>query len=401
MNLGSTADLRRSNRDKVLKELSLSGSLSRHALSERIGLTGASVSRITRELLDAGIVEELGVLPTAGTVGRRQSLLSIRADGAFVLGVTITANRKSVTLVDALGEMVAVEEKDDLDLSDPHKAIKVLADAGLDLVKNSKIDRSRLVGAGVGLAVALQIEEVQGGFVSSPVLGWESVPIEALLSKHLDLPVKLEPRATALLRAALRDPNLDTAGDVILANSGIGVGTAAKIGGQILSSGSTGLGSLAHFSVPTSNAFCRCGRKGCLEMVGSGAAVLDQLFGWNQSSRPPFSALSQKLTKALTAAHNGDPAAQSAFYKAGSMMAYGLDADAALIGPDKLVLAGETGRQADFVQGTKDGLQKLGGQLLAKRLIISEATSAQASCCVALEEFIYSRHFNISKLKAA
>mgnify|MGYP003949183087 CR=1 FL=1 len=401
LNLGSTADLRRRNRDKVLNELSLSGPLSRSALIERVGVTGASVSRITRELIDVGLVAESEALSVAGVLGRRQSLLSIRAEGAFALGVTITANRKSVTLVNALGKVVAVDMQDGLDLTEPDAAIKSLADGGQKLVKQSGIDPSRLVGVGVGLAVALQPDQDLSQAVCSPVLGWEGVPLAQILSRYLELPVKLEPRATALLRAVLRNKSLDIAGDVLLVNSGIGVGTAAKLGGRIVSSGSTGLGNLAHFSVPISNALCRCGRTGCLETTGSGAAVLDQLFGWDQSNRPPFSALSQKLTEALSSAAKGETASRKAFFRAGEMMAYGLDAAVALIGPDKLVLAGETGRQSDFVEGTLEGLKKLGGQSLADRLVVSVATSAQASCCVALEEFIYSHRLNISKLMAA
>jgi N-acetylglucosamine repressor len=401
MNLGSTADLRRSNRDKVLKELSLFGPLSRTALGERVGITGASVSRITRELIDIGLVDESEALSVAGALGRRQSLLSIRPEGAFALGVTITANRKSVTLVNAVGEVVAVDVQDDLDLTEPALAIRLLADGGQRLLQQAGIDRSRLVGVGVGLAVALQPNQDLSQALSSPVLGWEDVPLAKMLSDHLRLPVKLEPRATALLRAVLRDRSIDVSGDVLLVNSGIGIGTAAKLGGRIISSGSTGLGNLAHFSVPNSKALCRCGRMGCLEAAGSGAAVLDQLFDWDQSNRPPFSALSQKLTEALSSASKGDAVARKAFNQAGEMMAYGLDAAVAIIGPNKLVLAGETGRQKDFVAGTLAGLKKLGGQSLADKLVVSAATSAQASCCVALEEFIYSHRLNISKLMAA
>lgn len=173
LNLGSTADLRRRNRDKVLNELSLSGPLSRSALIERVGVTGASVSRITRELIDVGLVAESEALSVAGVLGRRQSLLSIRAEGAFALGVTITANRKSVTLVNALGKVVAVDMQDGLDLTEPDAAIKSLADGGQKLVKQSGIDPSRLVGVGVGLAVALQPDQDLSQAVCSPVLGWE------------------------------------------------------------------------------------------------------------------------------------------------------------------------------------------------------------------------------------
>ena len=48
-----------SNRQAVLREILLSGPVSRTEIAARIGLTGGAVSRIVRPLIDAGLVREL------------------------------------------------------------------------------------------------------------------------------------------------------------------------------------------------------------------------------------------------------------------------------------------------------------------------------------------------------
>ena len=68
-----------------------------------VGLTGAGLSRNIQELLNAGLVIEEIESPVTGRLGRRRSLLRLNPDGAYAVGITIAANRKSVALMNAVG----------------------------------------------------------------------------------------------------------------------------------------------------------------------------------------------------------------------------------------------------------------------------------------------------------
>ena len=403
----SISDLRRDNRDRVLGLIARLGPLGRLRLCDETGLTGAGISRITRELIQLGLVIEGTPIENKGVVGRRQALLEINPTGAYVIGATLTANRKSVALTNTMGQIIDRTEMDDLDVSIPESAVNALADAADALIERRGINRSRFLGVGVGLAVAENAGPPQSGLLSSSALGWTAVPIAQLFRDILQVPVKVEARAPAMLRAELRSFAGSADSDVLLINVGLGLGAAGYFGGEIKSAGSSGFGDLAHLSISGSSVLCHCGRRGCLDATGTGVTVLDTLNNWTQENRPSFSSLSGSLHKAVELSEQGDPAVRAAFFQAGRIMGRNIDAIATMVAPRRIILAGQTGRQSDYVEGVREAFHELRvGVMKSKEfsditIEISNASSAEASSCVALEEFVFSRHLDIERLMSA
>jgi len=404
----SISDLRRKNRDNVLRLLSGRGPLGRLQLCEETGLTGAGISRITRELIEADLVREGEPVVKKGVVGRRQAPLEINPSGAHVIAATITANRKSVAVANAVGTVIAHRDMHDLDVERPEPALAAIASAANALVAEADIERSRIVGVGVGLAVAVNVGTSTDAdpLVSSNLLGWQAVPVAGLLGRALDLPVRIEPRATAMLRAELRKsrmtavPSDRDVPDVFLINVGLGIGGAARLGGEIISAGSPGLGNIAHLKVADAGEPMYGGRMGCLDAVGAGTTVLDRLHSWPGGDRPALAALSANLREAVDRAARGDREARAAFHEAGRMMGRGVDAVATLFAPQRVILSGETGRQPDYFAGVVETLTEFRSDSVAKVLSISKSTSAEAASWVALEAFLYSQRLDMEKFAA-
>ncbi len=398
---GTMADLRRANRNHLLRLLIYQGPMSRVELSEATGLTGAGISRIVRELIDAGLIVEDPPSPRKGGIGRRQAPLRIASNGGYVLGVTITVNRKSIALADARGKIIAKAEMHDLDVEDPVATVTALSEEAELLVSRSRIDRRRLVGVGVSLAVPEPVGPPEDGLISSHLLGWLAVPVASLFRERLDLPVKLEHRATGLLRAALRQGNTKERQEIFLINAVVGIGASAYSDGRILSLGSFGFGDFSHVAVPKSTVQCSCGRYGCLDAVGAGSAVLDQLHGWRPKSRPLAANLNRALGEAVELAQSGDEPAKKAFRNAGRMMGYGVDAVAALLGPRRIILAGETGRQPDYFAGIMETIAECRTDRLGVSVECTSIVSTEASVCIALDAFMYSPQLELDKLMAS
>jgi len=94
---GTVLDLRRENRAVVLSSLYFSRPSSRQNLSAATGLSVTSVTNVVRDLLDEGIVTEVGWENSDG--GRPRVLLDINPDYGYVIGVDI-------------GETAAVPERE-------------------------------------------------------------------------------------------------------------------------------------------------------------------------------------------------------------------------------------------------------------------------------------------------
>jgi len=91
-------DLRRDNRSVLLWSLYFDRPCSRQDLSEATGLSPASVSNVTRELIDEGVVAEAGSVDSDG--GRPRTLLQIDSKYGYVIGVDVGETRVRVELFD-------------------------------------------------------------------------------------------------------------------------------------------------------------------------------------------------------------------------------------------------------------------------------------------------------------
>ena len=80
--------------------------LTRHEICAQTGLTGAGLSRNIRELVDAGLVTDLPEVSSQNQKGRRRSILSLNAQGAFVIGMTLSANRKQVCVMNCARDII-------------------------------------------------------------------------------------------------------------------------------------------------------------------------------------------------------------------------------------------------------------------------------------------------------
>ena len=392
----STTALRRMNRESLIKLLGQRSVMTRGQMAEQTGLTSAAISRITREMLEAGILIENEGEKTLGRVGRRETLLSINPIGAFVLAISLTANRRSITLANALGDVLAAQTFDDIDPSAPLEFLDTLAARAKALIYDADFNRSRLLGVGVSAAIStgMQPPDTQNAINSNP-LGWRNVPVGPRLSAALGLPVHVEHRASAILRAELKQR--PEASDIYLVNVALGIGVSAYLDGRFIATGSSGFGSLSHFCVPCDETQCDCGRRGCLEVTAAGRAIAAKL----ETKSIPLTQQSQRLNEAVLAAEAGDDATRKEFHAAGRRLGIGVDAVIALFNPKTIILSGEVGRQPDYFEGLLEALETFGRKDARAMVECSAITSANAAISVALQEYVFTGELNLRKLKAA
>lgn len=392
----STSALRRMNRESLINLLGRRQAMTRGQLADETGLTNAAISRISREMLEAGVLIESASEKPSGRVGRRETHLSINPAGAFVLGISLNANRRSITLANALGEILATRHCEDLDVSSPLEFLEELAVRSKALIYDADFNRSRLLGVGVAATVTSGIRE--GGVVdtvTSTPLGWRDVPVKTVLSGALGLPVRVEHRASAILRAELKLRSKPTG--IYLVNVALNFGVSACLDGRFITSGTPGFGSLSHYRLPANDTVCECGRRGCLHVTGTGSAILNAL----GHTRAPLGTQSQLLTDAVAAADGGDKKVSDAFRDAGRCLGTGLDAVLALFDPDTIILTGEVGRQSDYFAGAVETLEVCGRKNASSIIERSTITSANAAISVALQEYVFTGDLDLKKLNAA
>lgn len=395
------ADIRRENISNILLYLRQFSTVSRQDLCAHSGLTGAGLSRNIHELLQAGLVIEESEEAAKGQLGRRRSLVRLNPDGAYVVGITIAANRKSVVIMNAVGTIVAAKEIYNLQLSDPRATLAKIAQTTHWLIDEFHINKQLILGAGIVFGVPDGGISLTAKEVTSAVLGWHKTPIEEFLQPQLGMPIRTVSRASALLQVETEHLFMvKPSQKYLLINSGFGLGTAYHDFGNAGRSSHTPSIQISHIAIPGVRSLCSCGRRGCLEQTGGGAGVIRKLYNIAPDKMVDFSRASENMATVFSALEAGDEIVQKAFYEVGRHFARGIDIATAMLMPDQVFIAGEVGRQKNYIEGIRDGLAEINPSFAPSRLRICETRSADASGIFALNAFLFSDDLNLGVLQS-
>ena len=393
-------EIRKNNIRKILLNLRKEKILSREELCEKCGLTGAGLSRNIQKLINAGLLIDEPEPIILGRLGRRRSCLSINPAGAYVFGITIAHNRKSVALMNATGIVIVERELTELDLSNPFATLSTIAQNVEDIVSENNLDLAKILGASIMLGISDGSVVIKDNEVTSTMLKWKDVPVVDLLQSKIKIPVCTVSRARALLQVEVEKLRSPIPGQkCLLISCGLGIGAAFHIMGDVLRDGISPKVQISHVVVPGNSTMCDCGRRGCLEQTGAGAGVVRHLNGIDQNKRLNFHNANVSLEKALAEANAGNQKVRNLFYGVGKRFSVGIDAACSVLLPDHIFIAGEVGRQKDYVKGIFSGLTEINSAFTDKKISICDTRSSQASGVFALNEFLFSDYLRINNLE--
>lgn len=129
-----------------------------------------------------------------------------------------------------------------------------------------------LTPVALGVVTPGLVDDDTGTVLLAGNLGWQDVPMRALVAKRSTLPVAFghDVRAGGLAEAVLGAGR--GAGDHLFVAIGTGVAGAVMLGGTAYSGGGYA-GEIGHIVVEPDGDACACGGRGCLEAVASARAI--------------------------------------------------------------------------------------------------------------------------------
>ena len=270
---GTVRDLRRDNRSVLLWSLYFNQPLSRQELSRSTGLSPASVSNVTRELIGEGVVVEAGSVDSDG--GRPRVLLRMNPDHGYVIGVDVGETRIRVELFDL---MMTVRATADSPLNPHEHGVDEVVDrilAGLATVlADGGVAASAVLGVGIGVPGV--VEQGTEALVHGQTYGWDAVPLERLLRTGTQLPLHIDNGAKTMGQAELWFGAGRGAQNAVIALLGSGVGASIISGGSTYRGSTSSAGEWGHTTIMVDGRTCRCGSSGCLEAYVGAEAILDR-----------------------------------------------------------------------------------------------------------------------------
>lgn len=325
--------LRARNRGRLLDVLAQGMALSQTELSERTGLSAATVSNLIAELRDDGEIE----IAHGVRNGRRANLISRRVDSrALSIGLSVSRDALVGVSLRADGS-IARTLTGARDESREYTADLALLAGLVDRLGEDGVVES------VGLALGMTVDSTRGAPALTPLPGdaaivpgfpgsWIRADVGADLAARLGVPVPVLNDGDA---GALAETRLGAArgeSDVLYVQLAPGVGGGLVINDQLYRGGRGGFaGEVGHLTSDPDGPLCICGNRGCLEPLFDGALL--------ETARP---VLGSDLTHARLAelAAQGDPAASRLLRETSVKLIAGLINPISFVVPAKVVLGG-------------------------------------------------------------
>ncbi|MFE6256272.1 ROK family protein [Agromyces sp. NPDC057865] len=309
----------------LAREVLIHGPISRAELGRRLGLSPASLTRLSKPFLDRGLLVEASET-LQGSIGRPARPLDVPVDAGRFVGMKVTGESAFGAVTDLRAGAVATAEH----VLDDHGVEGVVATLA-DLVAELR-DAGGADLAGVGVSVG---GNVAGGRIitRAPFLGWRDVPLADLLESRVGVPVTVENDVTALTTAEQWFGDVRGRDSFAVVTIGAGVGYGLVMHDRVVTTPDSGLGLGGHLPLDPNGPLCPEGHRGCSSAMLSIPSITAQL----------GIALGREVDydEVLALAASGHPLAVSITDAAGRALGRMMALIANLAMVDAIVLAGE------------------------------------------------------------
>jgi len=262
----TTQQVKQHNQSLVLRAIYHQETISRAAIARQTGLTRPAVSQIVGELMEAGLVAEVGQGESRG--GKRPTLLSLVPEAYHVIGVDIGGTSTAGAVTDLRGRILARVTRP-TDRHDGQAAVDTLC-----AVLDALVAHTTSPLLGIGISTPGLVDSARGIVRYAANLGWHDFDLRGILQERYPAPVYV---ANDTNLAALGERFFGAGcgvSDMVIIMVGAGIGAGVIINGEIYHGAGGAAGEIGHIRVVENGTLCACGRRGCLETVASGRAML-------------------------------------------------------------------------------------------------------------------------------
>lgn len=328
--IGSRHLIRDLNRSIVLNMIKEYEPIGRAEIARRSGLSPASITNITGDLLAEDWILETETGESSG--GRRPILLELNPTSGYVIGLKVTESGVVGVLTDLTAE-VLVKQEDTVQGSSPAAVAACLASQVDSLCLAAGVARADLLGVGVGLAGV--VDASQGLSRHHPFLGWRDVPLGGLLQDLVHVPVYMDNDVNTLIFAERLFGRGQEVDDFLVVTIGRGVGLGMVLHGQVYSGAHGGAGEFGHTIIQKNGLLCDCGKYGCLETYVGESGLLRAAVEYDDLSS--VGSMNELIELGLA----GNTSALMIFANAGEILGRGISNLINLFNPALILISGE------------------------------------------------------------
>ncbi|SFN69282.1 N-acetylglucosamine repressor [Izhakiella capsodis] len=335
--IGNIDLVKQLNSAAVYRIIDQQGPISRIQIAEQSQLAPASVTKITRQLIERGLIREVD--QQASTGGRRAISIITESRGFHTVAIRLGRDDATLSLFDLSGKLIA-EQRYNL----PERTQETLEHALFNTIEEFINLQQRKLRELIAIAVILPglVDPAIGVIRYMPHIKVSQWPLVANLEKHFNVAsfVGHDIRSLALAEhyfGASRD-----CADSILVRVHRGTGAGIITNGQIFLGSNGNVGEIGHIQVDPLGERCHCGNFGCLETIVANSAIEQRVRTLiHQGHLTSLTAENCDILSICKAANHGDVLATEVVGHVGRHLGKAIAIAINLFNPQKVVIAGE------------------------------------------------------------
>ncbi|CAG9001058.1 MAG: N-acetylglucosamine repressor [Candidatus Celerinatantimonas neptuna] len=327
--------IKRMNIAVVYRLIDQCGPISRIDIAKISQLAPASITKITRQLLDADLIHETAQQQSTG--GRRA--ISLMSNDHFqFLSIRLGRGCLDLAIYDLAGHQYDYQSQPFIAIHEDD-VVKELIRAIEEMLRHRGTDLP-LIAIAITLSGLVATET--GIIRYTPHFGLRDCPLGSLIHQRFHLPTYIGNNTRAMALAEHYLGNAQDIEDSVLVSVHHGTSAGIIVANEVFTYPDRDLGEIGHIQLDPLGETCQCGNIGCLETICSNPSILKrarQLLG--NSEYHSDLCMDDEIERVYQLATKGDALCQPLVERAIDALGQAIAIIVNLFNPQKILIAGE------------------------------------------------------------
>jgi predicted NBD/HSP70 family sugar kinase len=339
------------NKIKLIRNLYSKGSNTAGEICTEVGISLPTVNSLLADLIASGEVIKQGRAESQG--GRKPDLYRLAEDSFYVISVDINKFRIRTAIYNSSNQALTTPETIKITLNNEKATFEQICEFIHQHQEKSGLPVEKIIA--VGISMPGLIDSIHG--VNHTYLKFGNNSLVENFEARLGRKVFLENDARAMTLAEFKFGNANNFKNVLGIFVGWGIGLGILIDGKIYQGASGFAGEFSHSPIfEARDISCVCGKKGCLESVASGTAIVRMA---NEAILTDSDSILGRMAKeskgevepnlVVDAALAGDQRAITILSEVGLNLGRGISILIQLLNPELIIIGGSVAEASQYL----------------------------------------------------
>lgn len=335
---------------RIIKHLYLNGPNTNAEICNTFNFSLPTSMNLINQLTEEGIIIKQGRGESVG--GRKPDLFVLKPRGFYVLSIHIDRFNIHLAIVDNTNTVI-LENNIHHQISAEENIVDSLFSNASELIEKSEIDKDKLLGIGISMPGLVSSKE--GKNFTYFLTGTESESLQTALNKKFTKPVYILNDAKSACLAEFRFGQAKNKKDALVISMDWGIGLGIVMGGKMHTGSSGFAGEFGHIPMVEEGDLCHCGKRGCLETIASGLALVKKAKeGLSKGETSLLSTMIKNQSQLnpeiiIKAANKGDQFAINILSEIGMNLGKGIAVLIQIFNPEVIILEGKISEAKKFI----------------------------------------------------